>query len=86
MNGNQLEVKMSKKKLSKKENNIKNSVKFCAECGEDLTMFGIEEVDREKVKARHKKCKEKGKFNGDVCSMMFISDDRELPPLSDEVD
>ena len=49
-------------------------------------MFGIEEVDRQKVEERHLKCKQKGKFKGDVCSMMFISDEKELPPVSDEAD
>jgi hypothetical protein len=75
-----------KKSTSDKELAVKNSITFCAECGEDLSMFGIEEVDRRKVEERHKNCKEKGKFKGDVCSMMFISDEKELPPVSDEVD
>jgi hypothetical protein len=74
-----------KKSASNKNTAIKNSVTFCAECGEDLSMFGIEgEVDRKAVEERHHRCKEKGKFKGDVCSMMFISDEKELPPLSDE--
>ncbi len=78
---------MSKKKsISNKELAVEKSITFCAECGEDLSMFGIEEVDRKKVEERHRKCKEKGKFKGDVCSMMFISDEKELPPLSDEAD
>ena len=75
-----------KKLISSKELAVKNSITFCAECGEDLSMFGIEEVDRRKIEERHLKCKQKGKFKGDVCSMMFISDEKELPPVSDEAD
>ena len=75
----------TKKLITSKETAVKNNVRFCTECGEDLTMFGIEKVDRKKVEERHKNCKEKGKFNGDVCSMMFISEE-EPPPVSVEAD
>ena len=71
-----------------KENAIKNNIRFCSECGEDLDSFGLEsaEIDYNKVEARHKNCKEKGKFKGDVCSMMFIADPSEpiFPKDEDE--
>jgi hypothetical protein len=76
-----------KKSIHSKELAVKNNNVFCAECGEELDMFGINgEVDQNKIKERHKRCREKGKFKGDLCSMMFISGDAELPPLSEEAD
>jgi hypothetical protein len=67
-----------------KENSIKSNVAFCAECGEELDMFGVSssKIDLEKIKERHKQCKEKGKFKGDKCSMLFIADETE--PISTE--
>jgi hypothetical protein len=62
-----------------KEDAIKNNIRFCSECGEDLDSFGLDgaEIDIKKIEDRHKRCKEKGKFKGDVCSMMFIADPSE---------
>ena len=52
------------KYVHNKEKSIKSNMIFCAECGEELDMFGISgsEIDLEKIKERHKHCKEKGKF------------------------
>lgn len=80
---------MKKQKFTlSKENAIKNNVRFCSECGEDLDSFGLDihGVDFENAQARHKSCKEKGKFKGDVCSMMFIADPSEpiFPKDEDE--
>lgn len=79
---------MSKKKsIHNKEQAVKSDNLFCAECGDELKMFGVNgKVDQKKVLERHRKCKEKGKFKGDLCSMVFISKDFDLPPLSDESD
>ncbi len=64
---------MKQKKLNQdKENTLKNTV-FCHECGEALDMFGIEKVDLQKIKERHKHCREIGRFNGDKCAMLFIA-------------
>jgi hypothetical protein len=59
-----------------KEKAIRNNVRFCTECGEDLNKFGMpgEEVDIRKVQDHYKVCVEKGKFKGDLCSKMFIVD------------
>jgi len=76
-----------KKSIHSKEQAVKNDIAFCAECGEELDLFGISgEVDQEKIIERHRRCKEKGKFKGDVCSMMFISGDVEITPFSEEAD
>jgi hypothetical protein len=70
------------KYLHKKEGSLKKDVIFCSECGEELEMFGISEVDVEKVRARHKHCREVGRFKGDKCAMLFIAD--AVEPFSHE--
>ncbi len=57
---------------------------FCAECGEELDMFGISDVNVEKVKERYQNCKAKGKFKGDKCAMMFIASEDENITQEDE--
>jgi hypothetical protein len=71
-----------------KEISIKSNIIFCAECGEALDQFGISgsEIDMQKIKERHKHCKETGKFKGDKCAMIFIAEETEptLPQEDDE--
>ena len=82
--GSQYSREMKREKYThKKDKALKKETVFCAECGEDLEMFGISEVDIEKVKARHAHCKEIGKFKSDKCAMLFIADAVE-PPSPDE--
>jgi phosphoserine phosphatase len=52
---------------------------FCSECGEDLELFGVvdKNIDLKKVKERYHNCKEKGKFKGDKCAMLFIAEPNE---------
>jgi hypothetical protein len=49
-------------------------------------MFGVSDskINLEKIKERHKHCKEKGKFKGDKCSMLFIADEKEPISTQDE--
>ncbi|MCX7876422.1 MAG: hypothetical protein N2321_09695 [Melioribacteraceae bacterium] len=77
----------NKKHKYSKEEDLKKEILFCTECGEDLSNFGIEnKIDKKEIEERHQKCKQKGKFKGDMCSMIFISSDSEpLPPI-DELD
>lgn len=72
--------------IVKKENALRNNVIFCAECGEELTFFGIDGsiIDLEKLKERHKNCKRTGKFKGDKCAMLFIAESNEELFLGDE--
>jgi hypothetical protein len=74
------------KYIHDKDNSVMNTVKFCAECGDDLTNFGMpgEELDPLKIQENHKNCKEKGKFKGDICSKMFIADLSEPISLKNE--
>ena len=70
----------------KKETVLKTSVIFCSECGDDLEKFGVTngKIDVAKIKERHKNCKDKGKFNGDKCAMLFIADDNDISLPVDE--
>ncbi len=80
---------MTKKKLThkKEDNSLKKNVVFCSECGEELEFFGIDSnIDLEKVKARHKKCREIGKFKGDKCAMLFIAESEDTDLFNDEED
>jgi len=78
---------MNKKKYihNKTAAPVKNVV-FCAECGEELELFGISGVDVEKVRERYQNCKRKGKFKGDKCSMLFIANEEEYLSFEDEED
>ncbi|MCX6169751.1 MAG: hypothetical protein NTX65_10435 [Ignavibacteriales bacterium] len=74
--------------IHNKDKAIRNNVRFCTECGEDLNNFGLpgEEVDIAKVQAHYKVCQEKGKFKGDICSKMFISNLSEPISLKDDTE
>ncbi len=71
-----------------KEKSLKQNVIFCAECGEELDMFGLtgEKIDVKKIKERHKHCREIGKFKGDKCAMLFIAEENDVTLPSDEED
>lgn len=75
----------SKIKRNITESSLRNNLQFCTECGEDLTNAGIELVDIKALEARHKKCKESGKFKGDKCAMIFIAqEDIEINPTDED--
>ena len=80
---------MTKKKLTHKQedNSLKKNVVFCSECGEELELFGIDsKIDIEKIKARHKRCRETGKFKGDKCAMLFIAESEDADFFKDAED
>ncbi len=76
----------NKKRLQKKEISLKSNIVFCAECGEELETFGIsgEKINIKKIKERHKRCKDTGKFKGDKCAMIFIAEESERLLTFDE--
>lgn len=55
----------------------KLDVNFCTECGNDLNNFDFNESgkDKKKVEANWKNCIKTEKFNGDMCSKMFIANE-----------
>ena len=77
-------VMKREKYLHKKDESETRETIFCAECGEELEMFGISEVDVAKIKERHKRCRDIGKFKGDKCAMLYIADAVEPPRPEEE--
>lgn len=76
-----------KKHKFNKDEDLKKEIFFCTECGEDLSDFGIVgKIDKKEIEKRHQKCKHSGKFNGDMCAMLFISNDAEPVPPTEELD
>ena len=53
-------------------------IEFCTECNEDLDNFAFtaKSKNKKKVTANFANCKQKGKFNGELCSKVFISEDQ----------
>ncbi|MCL4549661.1 MAG: hypothetical protein M1495_13940 [Bacteroidetes bacterium] len=72
----------------RKDKSLKQNVIFCAECGEELELFGLtgDKINIKKVKERHKRCREIGKFKGDKCAMLFIAEESDIILPSDEED
>lgn len=55
------------------ENSLKPE--FCTECGDDLNDFDLRSPDKISVSENFEKCKNSGKFKGDICSKLYIIDD-----------
>jgi len=56
---------------------------FCTECNEELDAFCFDNKSKNKkaIRKRHRKCVKTGKFNGEFCSKIFISDDSLLDEI-----
>jgi hypothetical protein len=69
------------KKISKKSKTDKiipkNNGIFCTECGDELEDFAFSKNSKNKdqVRKKHYNCVKTGKFSGEFCSKLFISDD-----------
>jgi hypothetical protein len=70
---------MKKKSKNPKLKKIepKNNGTFCTECGDELQDFAFNEKAKNKneIKEKHYNCIKTGKFSGEFCSKLFISDD-----------
>ena len=55
----------------------KNNGTFCTECGDELEDFAFSKNsnDKNQIRKRHYNCVKTGKFSGEFCSKLFISDD-----------
>jgi hypothetical protein len=55
---------------------LRNIIRFCTACGEELEdfCFSDESLDPKAVKKHHEKCKKIGKYDGEMCSRLFIVD------------
>jgi predicted secreted acid phosphatase len=70
---------MKKKSKNSKGNKIvpKNNGTFCTECGDELQDFAFSKnsKDKNEIRKNHDRCIKTGKFSGEFCSKIFISDD-----------
>jgi hypothetical protein len=75
-----------KKLIHKKDESISEEVKFCVECDDDLNNFDIDPMlkTKEEVLKNHENCKKTGKFKGDKCSKLFITEDENITPFTEE--
>ncbi len=69
-----------------KEKLLMQKVIFCTECGAELENFCFsgKAKDPEAVRKSLAQCKKTGKFKGDFCSKLFISDDVSMDSLWEE--
>jgi|GEM_PF-1038438 len=71
---------------------LKLDIQFCTECEKDLDNFFLSKrsKDVKAVKDNHENCKNTGKFNGEMCSKLFIAkfEEEMMPPedTDDEFD
>jgi hypothetical protein len=76
-----------KKLIRKKDDSISEEVKFCIECDQDLNDFDVDPMlkTKKEVLDNHENCKKTGKFKGDKCSKLFITEEElEEPPKEEE--
>lgn len=64
----------------------KENVEFCLNCNDmDDLAVSPQAIDVDAAKERFRNCDETGKFQGDVCSRLFVLDENTDPgPLFDE--
>ncbi|MBU2505309.1 MAG: hypothetical protein KJ799_01070 [Bacteroidetes bacterium] len=78
-------MKRVKNKLA--ERTEQKETVYCTECDEELTDFSLGEnaTKEDLLKAHFAKCCKTGKFKGDVCSKLFISNEENQEFLSEEI-
>ena len=67
------------KQLHEEEEPLNQKIRFCTACGDELDEFCFSDQAEniESIRKRHAKCKEIGKFDGDVCARIFIAQQRD---------
>jgi len=67
-----------KTKKNNKDEQQDLSLEFCTECGQALDNFAFtpKSKSKKKVQDNFSNCKHTGKFKGDLCSKVFISEDQ----------
>lgn len=82
-------MRKEENKLPERIQKLKMDIKFCTECENDLDEFFLSKKskDIDAVKANHENCIHTGKFNGDMCSKVFIAKmEEELDESEDDMD
>ncbi len=77
-----------KTKKTNKEEKPDLSLEFCTECDSALESFVFtpKSKNKKKIQANFDNCKKTGKFNGELCSKVFISEDQIFLNPSEEED
>lgn len=85
--GNQYRLKIMRKKNTIHKDELFKSSRFCTECGQDLDDFAFNPklCSSEAAQKQHENCKQTGKFNGDICSRVFITklNEEDIPSEDD---
>jgi hypothetical protein len=73
-------------KLDIVEPEQQSEIKFCTNCDDmDNLAVSTEADDIEKIKDRFRNCEQVGRFDGDICSRLFVAEPGDEPgPLFDE--
>jgi len=66
-----------KRQRKQKEETQEVPLEFCTECDHDLDDFAFDEKSKSKKKVQDNfaNCRKTGKFKGEFCSKVFISED-----------
>ena len=74
---------MKKIEIPNREDLLKQRQIFCTECGALLENFCFSGsiYDRDAIKKNLDQCKKSGKFVGEFCAKLFISEDESLDSL-----
>jgi len=77
-----------KTKKTNKEESPDLSIEFCTECNQALDNFAFtaKSKNMKKVQDNFSNCKKTGKFKGELCSKIFISEDQIFHTSSEEED
>jgi len=75
-----------RKPIHKREESLSEEIKFCIECNDDLNNFDVDPMlkTKKEVLDNHENCKKTGKFKGDKCSKLFITEVENILPLDEE--
>lgn len=68
-------TKIIMRKSTIKTDEFIRGARFCVECGEELENFSLQQGEsNDETRNRFHNCCKTGKFNGDVCSRIFINE------------
>lgn len=78
------ELTMKRKKTNNEEEKL--PIEFCTECGEALDDFAFTPISKDKkaIQDNFSNCQKTGKFKGECCSKVFISEDEIFLTPSEE--
>jgi len=79
-------MKIMKKKNTTKTDEFIRTARFCVECGEELENYSVDKTEtNENARDRFHNCCRTGKFNGEICSRIFINEFDENPINEEDI-